>query len=90
MAKLKTTPRSTQVKLMKRDSALVYNKGVGIHTLISPYSMALIEKSRNGEPIPQNVDTNDLIFAELFLTFLELSEKYNATIDYKSSPNDFS
>ena len=90
MAKLKTTPRSTQVKLMKRDSALVYNKGVGIHTLISPYIMALIEKSRNGEPIPQNVDTNDLIFAELFLTFLELSEKYNATIDYKSSPNDFS
>ena len=90
MAKLKTTPRSTQVKLMKRDSALVYNKGVGIHSLVSPYIMALIEKSRNGEPIPKNVDTNDLIFAELFVTYLQLAEKYGATLDDKSSPNDFS
>ena len=81
MAKIKSNPRNTQVKLTKKDSAFILNNGVGVHVLLSGRLEKMLEAISENGKFPENTAPNDYVFIKMFLAYAEAAEELGGDFD---------
>ena len=89
MAKIKSNPRTTQVKLTRNDSAFILNNGVGVHMLLSERLGGIVEASLASGKLPEDIAPHDYVFIKMFFAYMEAAEETGAVPDTRP-PEAFS